>query len=150
MEAWQKLLIIGWGAFALIGSFEGFRRCRYKKDDLGWDGIFVIYGAYVWADIVIFGIFWAIVSIVIILANDWLLFLLTLSVFWVVRSFGEMIYWFNQQFSTITRYSFKSDHWLIKMFNRNYTIWFIFQICMQCITVISLIFSIYFAKLWLK
>lgn len=134
----------------LVGSFEGYRRCRYKKDNLGWDGIFTIYGAFVWADIVIFGVFWAVASIIVLLINDWILFLLLFSIFWVVRGLGETIYWFNQQFSTVIRYSPKSDHFLVKIFQDNYTIWFVLQICMQCITVIAVIFSIYFAKLWLK
>jgi hypothetical protein len=149
MEVWQKILIIGWGVLGLIGSIEGYIRCRYKRNNLSYDGIFFIYGAFVWADIVIFGIFWAAVSVFIILTNDWILFPLTLSIFWLVRSVGETIYWFNQQFSTVIRCSFKDDHWLIKIFGNNYTVWFVFQICMQCITVISLILSIHFVKLWL-
>lgn len=150
MEIWQRFLIIGWGIFGLVGSFIGFVKCKYKKDQLGWDGIFTIYGAFVWADIVIFGIFWAITSLVTLLINNWVLFPFVLSVFWVVRSLGETIYWFNQQFSTVVRYSPEKIPWLAKIFHDNYTIWFVFQICMQCITVASLILSIYFVNLWLR
>ena len=150
MEVWQKLLVLGWGLFGLVGSFEGYRRCRYKKDNLCWDGIFTIYGAFVWADIVVFGVFWALASIIVLLTNDWILFLLLLSVFWVVRSLGETIYWFNQQFSTIIRYSPKGNSLLAKIFRDDYTMWFVLQIFMQCITVVSLIFSIHFVHLWLK
>jgi hypothetical protein len=65
----------------------------------------------------------------------------------MVRSIGETIYWMNQQFvkkesnyyQKLTGYQFfKSD-----------AILFIYQIFWQCISVISIIATIYFADQWL-
>ena len=88
-----------------------------------------------------------IISIVVIILNDWILFLLILSVFWLVRSLGETIYWLNQQFSKINRNPPKK-FWTFKFFPQD-SLWFIHQIFWQCIAVISIIFTIYFAKIWL-
>jgi len=149
MEFWQKILIGIWGILGFIGFLEGYRISSVKKQNLKWCGPFTLFGAFVWADMVIFGIFWAMASAVLLLINNWILFPVTLSVFWTVRSLGEVNYWFNQQFSTIVRYSFKDNRWLMRIFNDDYTVWFVIQIIMQCVAVISLLFSIYFIKLWL-
>jgi len=47
---------------------------------------------FVWGDAVIFGLFWTVALIVAWVLKDWYLFLLIVSVFWVVRSLGETIY----------------------------------------------------------
>lgn len=147
MENWQKIFVFLWGLSAFISSIKGFVECNNKKNAFGLTPFLNIFGAYVWGDAVIFGIFWTIVSAATLLLNDWILFLLIISVFWVVRSFGETIYWFNQQFSTIKRNP-PENFWFYKYFH-NDSVWFIQQITHQCITVISIIFSIYFAHLWL-
>ena len=146
MEIWQKLFIILWGTISLIFFIKGFIECNNKKNAFGLTPFLNIFGAYVWGDIVIFGIFWALVSAVTLILNDWILFLLIISVFWVVRSLGETIYWFNQQFSKINRNSPKK-FWLYKYFH-NDSVWFIHQILWQCITVISIIITIYLVKIW--
>lgn len=151
MTSWQITIILTYGALGLFSSYLAYRKCKFEKKNLGFIGVtpFILYGAFVWADLVVFGVFWALFSLICILLNDWLLFLLGQSVFWLIRSFGETIYWFNQQFSTIERYSLK-DHFFAKIFNYDdYTLWFIMQIFMQCITVISAILSLYFGKVWL-
>jgi hypothetical protein len=79
--------------------------------------------------------------------NDWLLFWLIVSVFWAVRSWGETIYWLNQQFSTIERNPPKK-HILYPIFH-NDSVWFVHQIIWQCVTVISIVVSLYFGRLWL-
>lgn len=151
MLIWQKILILIWGIIGLLGAIIGFKKCKIDKKQLDWDGIYTLYGAFVWGDITVFGIFWTIVSFVVLLSNRWIFFPVVFSVFWVVRSLGETIYWFNQQFSTIERYSpVKRVPWLTNIFHDNYTIWFIFQIWMQCITVVSIVSSVYFINLWLK
>ena len=149
MEIWNKLFIVVFSAFGIWGSYLGYQKSKLGKDNLGLATPFFIYGAFVWADIVIFGVFWALFSITCLLLNDWLLFLLGYSLFWFVRSLGETVFWFNQQFSTIKRYTHK-DFFFSKHFgNDNYTVWFVMQILMQCVAVVSAILSLYFGGKWL-
>lgn len=147
MENWQKLFIILWGIISLVMLIRGFRECKDKKNAFNLTPLLNIFGAFVWGDAVIFGIFWTLVSTVTLILNDWILFLLITSVFWVIRSFGETIYWLNQQFSPVKRNP-PENFWFYKYFH-NDSVWFVHQIYWQCITVISIIFTIYFAHLWL-
>ena len=146
MEIWQIILLCVFALFSFIGFLKGLKESKDKNNPYGDTKIFVILGSFVQGDTVVFGLFWFIVSIAVILINDWILFLLIISVFWVVRSFGETIYWFNQQFSKINRNP-PEKYWFYKYFG-NDSVWFIHQIIWQCVTVISIIFTIYFAKLW--
>lgn len=148
MENWQSLLVLFYGIFSLFVCYKGVHESYKKKNSyintipLLWMGIFV------WGDAVVYGIFWAMCSFAILLLNDWLLFLLLFSVYWTVRSFGETIFWFNQQFTPMKLYH---AHKLpgYKFFN-NESIYFIYQIICQCITVVSLIATIYLSALWLQ
>ncbi len=104
-------------------------------------------GAFVWADAVIFGLFWFLVSLFCLVTQDWILFWLITSIFWLVRSMGEMIYWFNQQFSTLERN--KPENLPLFQFFPNDSIWFVYQIMWQCVIVVTIIISVYLFKLWL-
>ena len=127
---------------------KGFYEVKYKKNPFGLTRSLFFLGIFVWGDAVIFGAFWMIVSIVIFLLKNWYLFFLIISVFWTIRSFGEIIYWLNQQFSSINR---NLPETLIgkNIFPKD-SIWFVYQIFWQCVAVISIIFSIYFSYQWLK
>lgn len=96
-----------------------------------------IQGSFVWADGVVFGIFWIIVSLIFILAKlelEW--FYLFFLIFWVVRSSGEIIYWFLNQFSPRKNQNstFQS---LNRFFKNEYVTSFIFQIWWQCVLVLA-------------
>ncbi len=146
MLGWQKIIVIIWGLFSLALSLKGFYESSAKKNVYGLTPHLFPFGIFVWGDAVIFGIFWTLVSVAVLILKDWILFLLIISVFWVVRSFGEAIYWLNQQFSTINRNP-PEKLMFYKLF-KNDSVWFIYQIFWQSITVVSLIFTIYFAKIW--
>ena len=146
MLGWQKIIVIIWGLFSLALSLKGFYESYDKKNVYGLTPYLSPWGIFVWGDAVIFGIFWTLVSVAVLILKDWILFLLIISVFWVVRSFGEAIYWLNQQFSTINRNP-PEKLMFYKLF-KNDSVWFIYQIFWQSITVVSLIFTIYFAKIW--
>lgn len=148
MNSLERNIVISYAAFALIGFIYGTYKCTRKKDNLGSAHIFNLLGAFVWADAVVFGIFWFIASLITVYLNDWLLFLLGQSLFWTIRSLGEVQYWFNQQFSTVKR---NPGHklWINKIFNDEYTTWFVYQIQWQCTAVVFVILTIYFAHLWL-
>ena len=138
--------------FLAIFSFTAFIRavhqCKNKKNPFGLTPLYSILGAFVWGDVVVFGLFWFFVAVFILILKDWLLFLLIISVFWLIRSNGEMIYWLNEQFSEKTR---NEPHklFLSSVFPYD-SIWYVYQIGSQCISVISLISTIYITKLWLE
>lgn len=148
MQDWQKYLLLAYFLFSLFGFIIGIDQSRrgnsYKKPK--W-GIYNLIGAFVWADTVVFGLFWLMTSLVVYFLEDWLLFLLILSVFWSVRAWGESVYWFNQQFSTLRKNSPK-DIWFYQIF-KNDSVWFVYQIFWQCILVLAVVASIYLAKVWL-
>src|SRR3989344_4204054 len=148
MTTWQQIIILIYGVLGLVGSFRSYRECKKKGNAYGLTPQYYIYGAFVYGDMVVFGIFWLLVGMVTFVLQDWLLFLLTQSLFWLVRSVGETIYWFNEQFSTKNRnhpaslpgfHIFKDD-----------SIWYVYQIVAQLITVITLITSVILIPLCLK
>jgi hypothetical protein len=146
MEKWQYIFVFIFGLISLLISLKGFKESSSKNNSFGLTPYLLPFGIFVWGDAVIFGFFWLLVSSITLLLNDWILFLLIISVFWVVRSFGETIYWFNQQFSKINRNP-PEKFWLFKYFH-NDSVWFIHQIIWQCIAVISIIITIYLVKIW--
>src|SRR4030042_2404075 len=147
MNLLQNGIVLGYGALSLLVCIKGFRESKDNKNAYGLVPYLYLLGIFTWGDAVIFGLFWLLSSIITIILQDFLLFLLIISVFWLVRSIGETIYWFNQQFSTINRNPpeklcgykyFKID-----------SIWYVYQICWQCVTITSIITTIYLAHLWL-
>jgi len=148
MNIWQQTFILLYALFNLLIFIKGYYESKYKKNAYGFTRPLLFIGAFVWGDAVVFGPFWVLSSAVVLLLKDWYLFLFIVSVFWVIRSLGETIYWFNQQFSTVNRNPIKNLPW--NSIFHNDSVWFIHQIIWQCVTVISTIFSIYFASLWLR
>ncbi len=146
MNAWQILLVI-FASFNCVLFIKSVSECK-NKNSFGLTKLLFPLGMYVWGDVFIFSVFWTLVSIISILIGNLYLFLLIVSLFWVVRSFGETIYWFNQQFSTVKREPIEKVEFY-SIF-KNEAVWFVQQIKNQCITVIALVASIYFATLWLR
>lgn len=106
-------------------------------------------GIFVWGDATIICLFWTLSAVASYVLQSWLLFCLIVSLFWVVRSLGETIYWLNEQFAVHHRNEPKSLAGF-KFFG-NDSIWFIYQIIWQCVTVFSLVAVIYLAhKLWVN
>lgn len=148
MNPWQQTFILLYALFNLFIFLKGLYESKYKKNAYGLTRPLLFIGVFVWGDAVVFGLFWLLSSVFALLLNDWYLFLLVVSIFWVVRSLGETIYWFNQQFSTIKRNPIKNLP-MNSVFH-NDSVLFIHQIIWQCVTVSSIILSIYFSWLWLQ
>ena len=147
MNNWENLFIATYGLIGLILGIWGFIECHKKENAHGETFHLFSFGIFVWGDAVIFGIFWFLAAIASLILQDWLLFLLIISSFWLVRSIGETFYWFNQQFSKVILWP---PHTLrYYRFFRNDSIWFIYQIGWQCITVASLISTLYLSALWI-
>ncbi len=148
MNSWQQNFVLGFVLLNLVIFLKGFYETKYKRNAFGLTRSLFFLGIFVWGDAVILGLFWIITSIAALLLKDWYLFLLIISVFWLVRSLGETVYWLNQQFSTLNRNPVKNllGH---SIFHDD-SVWFVYQLFWQCVMVVSIIFSIYFSWLWLR
>jgi len=139
MENWQAYLIIVYGILAAIFAIFGIVKSGSGKSYKRFWPLNAI-GGFVWGDATIFGIFWVILSVISLLTKNWFLFELVFVCFWLVRSVGETIYWFLQQFSEAKREP-PERIWFYRYIKSD-AVWFIFQIWWQCICVISLVLLI--------
>jgi hypothetical protein len=136
MTSWQIVLLSAYafvaGLFLIIGVIQNIQGKVYK----GFLPLNLI-GAFVWGDAIVFGLFWLVATLLVLAYGTWPIFLLIFLCFWLVRSVGETIYWFNQQFSTIHR---NPPHklWFYFLF-KNDSVWFIYQIFWQCVSVTTLV-----------
>jgi len=147
MEIWQGSIIIFVFLYSTLCFLLGVKNTYYKKNPFGLSRGFPILGAFVWTDAVTFGAFFALVSLISFFLQDFVLLCLVYSVFWVIRSIGESIYWFLEQF--VDKHRNKPEtlkgH---KMFPGE-AVYVHYQIFWQCVSVISIISSVYFFALWL-
>ena len=150
MNNLQFCVVLSYGIISFLAFLKGFRESKEKKNAYGLAPYLYPLGIYAWGDAVIFGLFWSLSSLISLLLHDWILFLLIISVFWMVRSLGETIYWFNQQFSAKTYDWNKPERLFGHSIFHNDSIWYVYQITNQCMTIISIITTIYLANLWLK
>lgn len=148
MNTLQISTIIVYGLISLLAFIKGFYEVNKKNNPYGGTPFFFWLGIFVWGDAVAIGLFWFLVSLISFLLSDWVLFLLIISIFWIVRSLGEIIYWINQQFSPIIRNPPKTLFGY-KLF-KNDSIWFIYQVFWQCVMAMSIIFSILLTRLWIQ
>lgn len=107
-----------------------------------------VLGMFVWGDVLVLSSFWVLVAGVSLMLQSWWLFLLLVSTFWLVRSLGETVYWFLQQFASQKRD--KPDTLLGYNLVKNESIWFMYQVFWQCMTVVSVVTTIYCASQWLE
>lgn len=147
MNELQIGFVVVFTCVAAVGFVKGCLESR-KKNALGLTYLLRPFGAFVWADMVIFGAFWILAGLLSLFFADWVLFLLIVSLFWLVRSVGETMYWFQQQFSPIKRNP--PEKMIIYRFFRNDSVWFVYQIFWQCLTVFFIITSLYVGKVWLS
>lgn len=147
MNTSELLVASIWGIYALSAFIEGLLQVRWKNNPYGLSKRYHFLGAFVWADTVIFGAFFFLASVVSVGFSDFHLLLLIISLFWTIRSIGEQMYWFMEQFATNHK---NPEHtlWFSKYFKRNSS-WIAMQIYWQCISVVAIIFSVYFFTKWL-
>lgn len=147
MQNWQQYLVFFMGALGLFGLSKGYFESKYKKNAFGLTRWLNIIGSFVWADAVVFGLFWLIFAGVSLVLNDWWLFLFGTAVFWAVRGLGETQYWIAQQFSSKNRNPVETL--LFHEIFHDDSIWFVYQIFWQCVAVIAVIASMYFGAHWI-
>jgi hypothetical protein len=148
MNLFQTIIVVFYCVFAFSGFVFGLRQCVNKKNPYGLTKKYNLIGSFVWVDAVIFGAFWTIVSVICLLLSNFLLFLLTQSIFWLIRSIGETIYWFNQQFAMKNRNPVHTL-WISKYFPGDSS-WVAMQIFWQCVAVITTVTTLYLIKLFLS
>ena len=78
------------------GNITGFEPVIYGFGAL-------LFGAFNWADVLIFSLLWIIISFILMKLKNKDYFSLMFYSFWLIRSTGEMIYSFLQQFHPETR-----------------------------------------------
>lgn len=149
LSLWH-ILPIGTIAINLVGFYYGLTQSARFKNSLGQAYWLYPWGVFVWADAIVLSPFFVGVGVVALLANSYHLFMLLFCSYWLIRSLGETIYWFNQQFSTIIRVPGRMLPMYKRLVHDEYSCWFLVQIFMQCISVVSLIGTIYFATIWMQ
>ncbi len=147
MNIWQNIIVILVAIYSFIAFIKGYRETKIKRNPYGLSKWFNPISAFVWADAVVFGLFFLFVSIFSLLVQDFILFLLIFSVSWTVRSIGESVYWFLEQYADNHR---NPEHtlFLSRWFPRNSS-WIANQVFNQCLSVIGIITSAYLLKIWL-
>jgi len=148
MDTSQQLFLLVFAFFNLLVFFKAFYESKYKKNAFGLTRPLVIIGVFVWGDAVVLGPFWTALTILSLVFKDWYLFLLFVAIFWTIRSLGEIIYWLNQQFSTLKRNPIENLPW--QSIFHNDSVWFVHQVIWQCVMVASLVLSIYLSHIWLQ
>jgi hypothetical protein len=149
MEQWQFWIITTFGVITLLSFLQSLFECKVRKRSYSNTPFYCGFqGAFVWADEVVFGLFWAGISIISLLLSDWILFLLSISLFWLVRAVGETVYWFFQQFTP--RRGNEPKKFFFYHIVGNDSVYFMNQIYWQCLTVITILTSLYLGKLWLS
>lgn len=141
MQLWQLIIVVLFAVYSVVGFTVGFRKTYYKKNPFGLSPYLNPIGAFVWADAVVFSVFFFAASVIALLARNFTLFLLIYSVFWMVRSIGEQAYWFLEQFAVNHR---NPPHTLkgSKIFHGG-SIWVYYQIFWQCVSVVAIISTVY-------
>lgn len=148
MTLFQLILVAIYAIVSFLVFLKSLQESINKKNSYGDTYFLYPLGIFVWGDGIIVGFFWTISAFISIALKDFLFFLVIISFFWVVRSYGEMTYWFHQQFSPIIRNP--AEKLVGYKYIKKDSIWFMYQVLWQCMLVISLILSIYLVFLWIK
>lgn len=140
----MNIFITLYAVGALIGFLLGVKQTYFHKNPYGLTPLLLPYGIFVWGDAVILGFFWFIVSLVCLLFNNVSLFIVIQLVYWMVRSAGEIIYWFLQQFA-VNKRDLPKTLWGQAFFPGE-SIWFAYQLFWQIILVISTVGLLFYWK----
>jgi hypothetical protein len=144
----DTIFILLFGLTALSTFFIALRKCKSHEGRVGKPyKVCELYGSFLWMDHIVLAPFWVIISFGTIILNDSLLFLLILSTFWLIRSIGETIYWFLQQFHP--RPGNEPEKFWINKLAPGQGVWFLNQLFWQCVSVLTLISTVYLFSLWL-
>ena len=147
MTLLQTLLVGTLAVFSAAVSSKGWYETTYKRNAFGLTSWLSLLGMFVWGDAALLGLFWVGITLATLFLDNWYFFLFSTSLFWSVRSLGEVQYWFNQQFSTLRRDP-PETLTFYSLFNSE-AIWFAYQVGWQCILVVSLLSALYTGYHWM-
>jgi hypothetical protein len=122
------------GFFTFLISFY---QTKIKNNPFGLTPLLLPLGIFVWGDGIVFGLFWFLVGLYVYFFKQFDLLPLIFTVFWIIRSSGEVIYWFLQQFASVKR-----DQPETLPFSSIFpgeSVWFALQIMWQCVLVVSIV-----------
>lgn len=148
MGSLPGVFFVAYAAVNVVIFIRGYAYTRYKNNAFGLTPLLNFLGIFVWGDALVVSPFWIASSLVSYVKGDWYLFCLIFSLFWAVRGLGETFYWIAQQFSDINRNP--PNNLPFYSIFKNDSIWFAYQVFWQCVSVLALLGSIYFAHLWLR
>lgn len=133
----STFLFFAWTAYCASAIYLGAQQTLQKKNPYGLAFAFLPLGVFVWGDALVLGVFWAGASTVLWWQQDWRLFGLVVSAFWAVRSFGEVVYWLNRQFSVAEREP--AEQHILYRWVQSDAVWFLHQLIWQCVLVVSMV-----------
>lgn len=118
------------------GNFAGFEPLLY------WFGL--PYGSFIWGDLLVFSLLWLAISLVLLKIENPRFFWIAFFAFWAVRSSGEAMYWFIQQFNpkSIPWPQLFPRVWILKGLS-NKEFWVFNQVTHQSIAIASILGLIY-------
>lgn len=148
MTLWQQIFVIGYTLINLFVFLMSWNQSVKHKNAFGLATPFQFLGVFVWGDSLVICFFWIFTALIFFIFNDWTGFLLSLSVFWAIRSFGEIVYWINEQFAIKHRNA--PEKMLLHSKLGNDSVWFVYQIFWQCVLVVSIMCSLYLGAIWIK
>jgi hypothetical protein len=140
----ELLFISLYGIGALFSFVYGTYQTYLKKNPYGLTPALLPYGIFVWGDAVLIGGFWTIASLAALYSQSVFLFLVTQAVYWMVRSAGEVMYWFLQQFAETKRDA--PDSLFCHNIFPGEAIWFAYQVYWQIVLVISVVGLIFLLR----
>ncbi|HOZ03375.1 MAG TPA: hypothetical protein PKX78_02670 [Candidatus Woesebacteria bacterium] len=142
----QTIALLAFVFVNLLIFFKSWWEVVKKQNPFGLTPWMSWLGMFVWGDTLVIAPFWVLAVLVSTIVHDWILFFLIASIFWSVRSLGEMVYWLNEQFAAKKRNPPQTlmGYSLIK----SEAIWFVYQVFWQCVLVFSIVSAIYFARIW--
>lgn len=137
-------MLVLFAFYSLVCFMLSWYQTRKKNNYFGLTPWFIPLGSFVWTDGLILGVFWVIASTLLLVLNQPLISPLVYSLFWTVRSSGEIIYWIHEQFAAKKR---NPPHtlFLYRLFP-NESVWIAMQLLWQCVLIISIIGDILLAK----
>jgi hypothetical protein len=150
----EMALILLWGLINTILAFISYKKIKSDEKNLSFILAWAfLSGAFVWEDMFVFGILHALGSLLAFVLGGpeyWILFYL---LFWIVRSAGETLYFFLQQFIEPKHHPHYIEHHfgtMRKIFGNisAQKCFILVQITMQSIMIISLFSLILFLRGW--
>jgi hypothetical protein len=137
------LLIASWGLanlYLAITSISKIKKNTKECNFIWWWAL--PSGAFVWEDMLIFGLLHSIIALISVLAGDVQVWIVGFLVFWIVRSAGETLYFFLQQFIEPKHHPHEIHHQFTLIRKAlgdisDQKAFILIQITMQSITVLS-------------